>query len=67
MENKINCKYCGTIVFDSDRYCPSCGAPFETNEEKNEETFGSWFKEIQKFDAESMKEYDGITDLKRFK
>jgi hypothetical protein len=47
----MNCQYCSTRLFDTDRECPRCGAPFtKATEQKEPYSFG---KDIAKMESDS--------------
>lgn len=45
---EMNCEYCGSRIFESDRVCDRCGAPNKNHFEKRQETYGEYFREIER-------------------
>lgn len=44
----MNCEYCGSRVFETDRVCDRCGAPNKNHFEKKQETYGEYFREVER-------------------
>lgn len=53
MKTALNCEYCGSKIFETDRSCVKCGAPISMAEVKRD-TFGEFMRDVERGEPASF-------------